>query len=557
VVFAAINREKMMANTSQQHELAEEIAKVRQQYLESLPTKASDINALWNELIVSGWSKGKVTTLGFELHSLSGSGQTFGFPQISELAKLAEKELDLLYAEKDSSTEQLEKIGQSIKLLTGLILDKNAETGANESYIPLAHKPIYILIQDKQQSRLLNNELIKRDYNVKQCDSVTQLNSSIKRHPPGLVILDLDYIIQDEQNKNILSHIRHNQTTYTPTLFISVENSIEARLAAVKLGGDAFYPSDFKIKGLLDKIDKITARFNAEPYRVLLVDDDKVLSQVYQMFLDEAGLIVKTINNPLKILSEIVDFEPDIILLDNEMPQCSGLELARLLKQHDAHYKLPVIFLTADQSQETAFKAREFGADDFLTKPIQEDYLIASVVNHAQKARMFNQEASLDSMTGLLSHEMFEVELQRQLKQLTRTKQPLCFAMLDLDNFKQINDQFGHLMGDTVLKGFANLLKEKLRSSDFIGRYGGEEFAILFPCTHMAEATKTLDRVRIEYQALKHISGSQNTFNTVSIGLSETNGERSYLELIDSADRALYKAKSTGKNKLEIDPSSA
>lgn len=544
----------MMSTSSQQRELTEEIAKVRQQYIASLQAKSVCIHTLWSEIVDNGWSKSKVDGLGYELHSLSGSGQTFGFPQISEQAKSAERELKHLYSGKNTSTGQLDQIQQSITTLIDLISDKNSDKQHNSPYVPLAHKPIYILRRDNQQSMLLEKELIARDYRVIVCQQKSQLYSSIENNGSGLIVLDLIYGSKNNAGLNILSKIRENQSTYAPAIFICSENTVETRLTAIKFGGDAFFPNDFQMIDLLDKIDHMTARFNAEAYRILLVDDDKVLSKIYLKFLSKAGLTVECIDNPLDILSKIVDFGPDIVLLDNEMPHCTGLEIAKLLRQHEAHYKLPIIFLTADQSLKTAFKAREFGASDYLTKPIQEEFLITSVVNHAQKARMFNQEISLDSMTGLLSHEMFEIELQRQLKQLARSKQSLCFCMLDLDNFKLVNDNFGHLMGDTVLKNFANLLKEKFRSTDIIGRYGGEEFAIIFPSTHIEEARELLESLRMDYQKSEHITGNQKTFNTVSIGLSETNGERSYLELIDSADKALYRAKSSGRNRTELDP---
>jgi diguanylate cyclase (GGDEF)-like protein len=546
-------RDKQMPKSLSQHELPEEIAKLRLQYVESLVTKMSYIQILWNDIVVTDWNESKLDRLGFEFHSLTNARQSFDFKEIIQYAKSAQGKIRDLVKNKAKSPFLVEKLDQIITRLNKIISDRNLDSTQSSLYAPLAHKPIYILRQDEQKSAILEKELVAQNYRVINCSHRSQLGSSVKEFGPGLIILDLIYgnVIADE--KNILSKIRKKQSTYSPAVFISDENTIEARLTAVKLGGDAFFTNDFNIRDMLDKVDHMTARYNSDPYRILLVDDDKALIQVYEKYLLKAGLTVDSINNPLEILSKLVDFRPDIILLDNEMPHCTGLELAKLLKQHEAHYKLPIVFLTADKNLKTAFKARQYGADDFLTKPIKEEHLITTVVNHAQKARMFTQEISLDSMTGLLSHEMFETELKRQIKQLARSQEPLCFCMLDLDNFKLVNDNFGHLMGDTVLKNFSNLLKDKFRATDFIGRYGGEEFAIIFPNTQLFEATKLLEGLRIEYQELKNFSGSQVSINTVSIGLTETSGARSYIELIDAADRALYRAKSSGRNRLEID----
>jgi diguanylate cyclase (GGDEF)-like protein len=188
------------------------------------------------------------------------------------------------------------------------------------------------------------------------------------------------------------------------------------------------------------------------------------------------------------------------------------------------------------------------GADDFLTKPIQPHHLIAAVANRANRASFIRALVRRDPLTGLLNHsallEMTGVELARA----RRNKAPLTLAIIDIDNFKAINQTHGHPTGDRVLRSLARQLKQRLRVVDLIGRYGGEEFAVVFSATPGADALQVINSIREDFARVAH-SSSQSSFHaTFSCGLASVPDFVEVQRLLDAADRGLYEAKRRGRN---------
>ena len=189
--------------------------------------------------------------------------------------------------------------------------------------------------------------------------------------------------------------------------------------------------------------------------------------------------------------------------------------------------------------------------DDFITKPISDKSLITTVFARAQRARLLSNALSRDSLTGLLKHadikEMVAVEQERAL----RTGKPASVVMLDIDHFKKVNDSYGHAVGDNVIRALANLLRQRLRRVDGIGRYGGEEFLAVLPDCTGAQALQILDEIR---KQLSRISFSSE-IGDFSVSLSA--GVASCIEMeagapIDAADKALYAAKNAGRNNVRL-----
>ncbi len=171
----------------------------------------------------------------------------------------------------------------------------------------------------------------------------------------------------------------------------------------------------------------------------------------------------------------------DIILLDFNMPGCSGPELAAIIRQHDRHVGLPIVFMSSKDDVEALLINTGLGIDDFLVKPFTPEQLTAVVRSRARRASELSSIMMRDSFTGLLNHARFLEILGLQIAQVKREGKPASFAVLDLDHFKKINDSYGHAMGDQVIRSIARMLQQRLRRTDIVGRLGGEEFGIILP----------------------------------------------------------------------------
>jgi diguanylate cyclase (GGDEF)-like protein len=193
------------------------------------------------------------------------------------------------------------------------------------------------------------------------------------------------------------------------------------------------------------------------------------------------------------------------------------------------------------------------GGEDFLTKPVDPKHLLSTVRTRGSRARELSQLIARDSLTGLYNHTHILKALDEQINLANRNNTPLCFVMVDIDFFKQVNDNFGHPAGDEVIKNLALFLSQRLRKTDYIGRYGGEEFAVVLTNIGIADAFKIMDDIRNNFSKLLH-GGLSAISATFSCGIALYQGQSSS-ELIELADQAMYLAKRDGRNCVKTCPS--
>jgi len=157
-----------------------------------------------------------------------------------------------------------------------------------------------------------------------------------------------------------------------------------------------------------------------------------------------------------------------------------------------------------------------------------------------------------DSLTGLLNHTAIKDQLDGEVARAKRQNKPLSFAMIDIDNFKRVNDNYGHPAGDRVIKSLARLLKQRLSANDLVGRYGGEEFAVILVDTEGAAALKVLDTIRNDFSQLRLVADEKEFSASFSCGIAEVTKFPDANGLCDAADKALYKAKHAGRNRVML-----
>jgi len=191
------------------------------------------------------------------------------------------------------------------------------------------------------------------------------------------------------------------------------------------------------------------------------------------------------------------------------------------------------------------------GGDDFLTKPIKASQLVSLVTSRLERLRVLRSFMIRDSLTGLLNHTAFIQYLNQQVNRCRRSNIRMALAMLDLDHFKKVNDTYGHAFGDTILKGLSRMLKQRLRRSDIIGRYGGEEFVALLLDATPANAFRVMEDIRNHYANLQHVAGDGGVVTvTFSCGIATFPEFPTANQLSEAADKTLYLAKGSGRNKV-------
>jgi two-component system cell cycle response regulator len=296
--------------------------------------------------------------------------------------------------------------------------------------------------------------------------------------------------------------------------------------------------------------------------RILIADDDAVSRRLLEATLVKLGHKVIAVPDGTQAMAALMAADaPPLAILDWMMPGLDGVSLCREIRKRPGPY-IYIILLTALNSPSDLVTGLESGADDFLTKPFNAGELRARLYSGTRVLdlqttlldvqRALHWRATRDDLTGLWNRRMILDQLGIELNRTSREKKPLAVALADLDVFKQINDTHGHTVGDAVLREAAARLQVHLRSYDFIGRYGGEEFMVLIPGCDTPGGIEVARRLCTSIAAAPmHISGIDVPV-TVSIGVSSTTdvGPDS-AALLAAADAALYRAKAGGRNRVE------
>ena len=411
---------------------------------------------------------------------------------------------------------------------------------------------IFVVTSDHALADELKAQLSYFGYEVSVCRKLADFRLAIQPVHEAMVLMDITFPEDDLGGIIIMKEIQHGRETPVPVVFFSANDTIQTRLEAARAGSIAFLNKPVNISKLIDKLDVMTSARTHEPYRVMIVDDSVALTNYHAAILEQSGMKVKAVNNPLMVTGALFEFNPDLILIDIYMPECNGMELAKVIRQLDAFVSIPIVFLSTENNLDTQLFAMGLGGDDFLTKPIQPEHLISSVTSRIRRSLMLRSFMVRDSLTGLLNHTAIKDQLDSEVARAKRQKQPLSFAMVDIDNFKQVNDTYGHPVGDLVIKSLSRLLKQRLRTSDLVGRYGGEEFAAILVDADAVTASKVLDTIRHDFSRLRHSAEGKEFSVSFSCGVADIAQFPDAARLSDGADKALYKAKHAGRNRVTL-----
>lgn len=337
----------------------------------------------------------------------------------------------------------------------------------------------------------------------------------------------------------------------TSQLFcLSVPKSLETTVALMRAGADAAIQAEQEVFTVLGRILDLLQSREQDPYRVLVVEDSPTAVAMIQRSLSQHGIDSQPIGNPQLLLSAVEQYRPDLVLMDMYMPHCTGVEATRVLRQLTAYQALPVVYLSSETDMGMQVEALRLGGDQFLTKPCNPVLLAAVVKTKIERYREMQRHSQHDSLTGLLNHSAAKGRLNQLVQSLQAAEESLCVAMLDIDHFKAINDTYGHPVGDQVIRSLAWLLKGRLRASDIIGRYGGEEFMVVLRSAGLDEAEAVLDCIRADFATLPHAHAGGALRATFSAGIACFPAWKTGNDLTHAADGALLEAKRLGRNRI-------
>ena len=534
------------------------------------------------------------------VHKLAGSAASFGFHHVTVCAKRLEHVIDIVIEDGDrpdgttrkrirmlvselgestrshaAEEEELEELAEDFGELRDAGVGAGATARPREAVKDLAstesggltpvadseavqhpeqdlpeHRFVSILVRFENLAQELSDQLAFYGFTLHTAQSVDDLAAAVESDCRLAFVLDAGAVLTDSATVDRIAAMKARCGDKLRIVYISDRDDYEMRLLAARTGGEAFFTIPVDMSRLIDKVDSLTIAANEEPYHVLIVDDDMEQVSYHAMILQQAGMITSVVSDPEKMFPILIESKPELILMDMYMPGCTGSELATIVRQQEAFVDIPIVFLSIETDAEKQIEAVSRGGDGFLAKPIKPEHLVSTVRNRVERTRSMRFYMERDSLTGLLNHTHLMHNLSREIQRAERVGRPVCFAMIDLDHFKGVNDTYGHLTGDRVLKNLSRHLQDALRKTDIIGRWGGEEFGVVLFNVDLDGAAKVMDKVREEFSRMEQDSASSQFTVTFSCGIAAYPKYDGPGPISEAADRALYGAKEGGRNQI-------
>lgn len=511
-----------------------ELAALRARHIESLPGRWKEIDDAWRG---TPSSRERVIRA---LHRLSGSSGMFGLGAIAQAARSAEAQAQQEFHHRPAMEAALHAVRASIEaaVVVPRSVDLNGEAAA-------AVSPRVAFISAATRDRF-GDALRSAGYEaVIEPGSLGTPNSEI-----AVVAASLEELSASEfaQTADLGTH----GAPLAPRLAILPHDGFDARLEAVRANAHSVLVEPVSTRQLLEMVQDVGRGLHRQRPRVLLVDDDEQYGHELEAWLRVEGIECTAIPEPSRVLPVLRHMRPDVIVSDLHMPGCSGFELAAVIRQEPQFLSVPVIFLTADPRASTHREALRQEGDAFLEKRESLTTLVDLIRTKTQRSRLLESSIRRDGLTLLLSHVAFMERLEEELQAAARRGESGTLAMVDIDRFKTVNDQYGHATGDEVIRRIAFLLRQRLRTTDIVGRYGGEEFAVYFPGTGPTEAARVVDDLRRTFAAFVFDAGETRFTCSFSAGLVEVSCGADRTTALHAADQALYEAKRTGRDRVVV-----
>lgn len=525
-------------------DVAAQLAALRARFASELDGRLAALFALAVD-DAAALSPERLQAIGAKLHQLAGAGGTFGYAELSGQAKVLEIPVrQWLEAATPVPQADWQRWREALfTLKSTAVLDSHAVAAVAGVRIdafgaagrPYADSRIALVMSQAQDAADLMRGLTQFGYALQHFTTLDAAGPALRAEAGALLRLA-------EWRRGV------GERTKLVALTGGLDFALE--LQAAQAGADACLALPVDAPTAAACIDILLGERDQPPVRVLVVDDDETVGEHNRLLFTQAGMLAEYLGDPLGAREALERLRPDVLLMDLQMPGYSGADVARAIRFDPAWQSLPIVFLSAETDTDLQLRALAVGADDFISKSVGGAELVAIVRSRAVRARKLSTLMSQDSLTGLLKHAMAKDRLAQEVDRANRQGKTLVVAMVDIDHFKKVNDDWGHLMGDHVIKTLAQLLRQRLRRQDSVGRYGGEEFLLILPDCSLDDAQRLLHDIRLRFAEVQ-FGGHENGFSvTFSAGIVSNEHLRQAEELLAAADAAMYEAKRGGRNQV-------
>lgn len=477
-----------------------------------------------------------------EAHKLAGAVGTFGFERASDRARHLESAL--------AAPSPVDAAG--LRAVAGALrgdLDRDMSEPMPVAR-PLAEgSPLLLLVEDDADlAERLAAAGEAQGMRTRVALTPRDARAAAVEERPDAALLDLRFGAGPELALDLLGDLSEHSI---PVLVFTASDDFADRVEAARRGAQGYLRKSMRPDEAVAAVTGLLERMRSSDIRLLAVDDDPTVLAALRALLEPEGLALTTLDDPARLWQTLEESVPDLLILDVDMPDVSGVELCRVVRNDPRWASLPIVFLTARRDPVTVQEVFAAGADDYLNKPIIGTELTVRIRNRLERIRLYRALAERDALTGVANRGKSVEAIGQLTRMAERYGQPLCFAELDIDHFKQVNDRHGHAAGDAVLRRLGDVLRRTFRGDDVIGRWGGEEFVVAMYGLSRADGverlTDALDALREEDLSTEGIEEAITFSGGVAQYPDDGDDARS---LYRAADAALYRAKQEGRDRV-------
>ena len=477
-----------------------------------------------------------------EAHKLAGAVGTFGFEAASERARYLEGAL--------RAPTALGAAG--LRAVTGALRrDLARDVGVPIPVaLPLAEgSPRLLLVEDDAElAARLAGAARAQSMRAQTALTPAAARAAAAERRPDAALLDLRFGEGPEDALDLLAELSEHSI---PVLVFTASDDFADRVEAARRGARGYLPKSMRPDEAIAAVTGLLERMRGSDIRLLAVDDDPAVLAALRAMLEPEGLSLTALDDPSRLWRALEETAPDLLILDVDMPDVNGVELCRVVRNDPRWASLPIVFLTARRDPVTVQEVFAAGADDYLNKPIIGPELTVRIRNRLERLRLYRALAERDALTGVANRGKSVEAIEQLTRMAERYAQPLCFAELDIDHFKQVNDRHGHATGDVVLRRLGDVLRRTFRGEDVIGRWGGEEFVVAMYGLDRSSGVERLGDALEAFRGEDLAAEGIEEPITFSAGVSQfpDDGQDAH-SLYQAADAALYRAKQSGRNRV-------
>jgi diguanylate cyclase (GGDEF)-like protein len=456
-----------------------------------------------------------------QYHWLSGSGATYGFPQITKLgAHGSELCEELLQDGRTLKREDWEKLNFILESVVSVFHTDDQRVTLQRDLSGGKQDEILVIDTDESNTLLLARLLEEDGLGIRTVNSADAAYEWAKEKMPAGVIVILP--LPEQSGYELVEKIRQlDGGDRPPIIVISSKAGFLDKVQAVHCGADAFFESPVDWEALISRLRHLLERNKPNSYRILSVEDDPDQAAFIKAVLESAGYQVYALADPQYFEEAILAVQPDLLLLDIMLPNIDGFHLARYVRQDERYITMPILFLSTQNALAAHIESAKSGADDHLVKPVAPQLLLSAVASRLERARLIRSLLHRDGLTRLLTHAAFMEEADAVVAQCKRDANKLAsLFIVDLDHFSDINKKYGYHTGDRVLTVLATIMRQRVRQSDKVGRYGGEQLIGIVEDLSDVDAMQLLKRLLEDFAEITLTADDGSEFTaTFSAGM--------------------------------------